>query len=389
MSERPHFARLATELLERQPPPPARPPTATQRARALALMASEVRAQALHRRRRRLLGASFGGVALAAAAAVAWFGFHHASPSPKSAWARTVRGDTHLIHAGSNAPMESATLTPGDHVVTGADGRATLTLSTGTHVAVAEATDVELVSQGETQLFSLRGGEITLDVAKLAAGERFLVRTGDAEIEVRGTSFTVSIVPPDATCGDGSPTRLAVAEGVVVIRVAGNEEKIVAGDHWPHGCATASDAPAPATTTAKTIATASPATTITIAPASTTNGAPSPLAIAKPKTTSNVASPSPVGTTTAAPGSVLAAQNDLFAVATDAKQRGDVAGAIAGYERYLAKYPGSGLAESATVERMRLIAKIAPDRGAVAARAYLARYPNGFARAEAEKLAAP
>lgn len=371
MSDRPHYAHLATELLEREPLPEAKAPSAMQRARALSLMAQEVRVAAARRRRRRFIGGAISGVALAAAAAVAWFSLHSShppAPSSRSAWARVVRGQAQLVHAGQPTAMEAATVDAGDHVVTGSDGRATLTLSTGTHVAVAEASDVEVVSQGQTQVFALRAGEITLDVAKLIDGERFLVRTDDAEIEVRGTSFTVAVVPPDAACGDGSKTRLDVAEGVVVIRALGREEKIAAGDHWPRGCVKAIDPPAPAVTT--------------IAPAPTTTIAPPTVSAPRPAVSSS-------STSAIVPGSILAAQNDLFAVATAARKRGDVAGAIAGYERYLAKYPGSGLAESATVERMRLLAKVAPDRGAVAARAYLAQYPGGFARAEAEKLAAP
>ena len=43
-------------------------------------------------------------------------------------------------------------------------------------------------------------------------------------------------------------------------------------------------------------------------------------------------------------------------------------------------------AEAAAVERMRLLARGDAVRARDAARAYLARYPKGFARAEAERL---
>ena len=72
-----------------------------------------------------------------------------------------------------------------------------------------------------------------------------------------------------------------------------------------------------------------------------------------------------------------------------ARRRGDTSGALAGYERYLAKYPQGALAESATVERMRLLAASDPARGAAAAKGYLARFPSGFARGEAATLAHP
>ena len=52
------------------------------------------------------------------------------------------------------------------------------------------------------------------------------------------------------------------------------------------------------------------------------------------------------------------------------------------------RYPSSPLAENAHIERMRLLGASDGRRGAEAARAYLARYPHGFARAEANDLLA-
>ena len=78
----------------------------------------------------------------------------------------------------------------------------------------------------------------------------------------------------------------------------------------------------------------------------------------------------------------------MFARAIAAKRAGDPSGAVAGFDRFLARYPGSPLAESATVERMRALRSIDPARAVAAARSYLARYPNGFAHAEAEAIVA-
>ncbi len=133
-----------------------------------------------------------------------------------------------------------------------------------------------------------------------------------------------------------------VFEDVVVVRAGGGETRVGAGEGWPAGCAAA-------------------------------------------RTT---ASPSPAGREhhPLDPVSTLAAQNDAFARAVGAKRRGAVDEALAGFDRFLALYPASALAESATVERMRLLSSRDRASAGAAARRYLAAYPTGFARAEAEAL---
>ena len=78
----------------------------------------------------------------------------------------------------------------------------------------------------------------------------------------------------------------------------------------------------------------------------------------------------------------------MFADAMAAKRRGDSGEALADFDRFLARYPSSPLAESATVERMRLLRSADSGRATAAARQYVGRYPNGFARAEAEAILA-
>jgi hypothetical protein len=176
----------------------------------------------------------------------------------------------------------------------------------------------------------------------------------DTEVEVRGTRFHVEVVDPAHTaCAGGVVTRVAVSEGVVVVRHGGVEASVAAGDVWPKGCATA----------------------IAIAPeAGAGSGATHPARIAR----SPVEAP--------ARASDLAGQNDLFAQGKAAWRRGDGSGALAAYDHLLARYPGGQLAEYAWVERMRVMRSIAPDRAPASAREYLARYPAGFARPEAEAL---
>jgi len=82
----------------------------------------------------------------------------------------------------------------------------------------------------------------------------------------------------------------------------------------------------------------------------------------------------------------LVEQNRMFVAATAARRQGDIQGAVGLYERFVATYPSSALAESAAVERMRLLATSDPVRARAAATEYLARHPKGFARDEAVSI---
>jgi outer membrane protein assembly factor BamD (BamD/ComL family) len=82
----------------------------------------------------------------------------------------------------------------------------------------------------------------------------------------------------------------------------------------------------------------------------------------------------------------LTDQNDLYAAAVAARRAGKFGEAVAGYDRLLARYPDGPLAEAATVERLRLLAKTDSTRAKEEAARYLSRYPRGFARSEAAAL---
>jgi outer membrane protein assembly factor BamD (BamD/ComL family) len=93
-------------------------------------------------------------------------------------------------------------------------------------------------------------------------------------------------------------------------------------------------------------------------------------------------------TSASAPASNLGAQNDLFAAAVAAKRQGNYRAAVTGFDRFLSRYPGSPLAESALVEKMRLLRATDPSRAVTAARDYLARFPGGYGHTEAEAIVA-
>src|SRR5581483_8489866 len=90
---------------------------------------------------------------------------------------------------------------PAGEVRFGAPRGTTLTLEGGGEVAIKDATNI--------QRYELKEGAIRAKVAKLVTGERFIIATADAEVEVHGTAFRVAVVPVDPACGSGTITRVS------------------------------------------------------------------------------------------------------------------------------------------------------------------------------------
>lgn len=368
MTTRPPYSAAAGKIL-RCDDDAVRPDEPGRRAATIEALTLAIREQARLRRRRRV---ALGAAALAASLIVAGYSLdRHLRPRAlpvERVEAVTLvaraRGNVTLVRAGDARPVvDAAAIGPGDHVVVASGAHAEIALSTGTRLVVS-AGELAVVDAGTTQTMSLFDGEVHADVAKLRAGERFVIRTIDVEVEVRGTSFEVARVAPDPGCRGGVATRVGVREGVVVVRHRGIEERVVAGERWPRECAYVAPPPA---SSASGVATIAPA--IDASPKKSIDKKPAAAASA-----SVAASP------------MLAEQNAAYRVALDAKHRGDAAAAVAAFASFEAKYPASPLAESAMIERMRLT----PDRGRAAAiaRAYLVKYPVGLARKEAEQIAA-
>jgi ferric-dicitrate binding protein FerR (iron transport regulator) len=385
----PHLSRLATEIL-REDELRAEQSAPADDARAIDAIEHAIAASRGKRRIHR--AATLASLALVATAilGVGWRLRSHPSAGAETASAPTgasqpvaalghaLSDGVVLMRDGREVALGSGTaLAPRDRVVTSASGRLAISLASGTHLVVGTSSDFAITEQGLTLAFALSAGTLSADVARLGTGERFVVRTLDGEVEVRGTSFQVRIVDPSSTCGAGTRTRVVVTEGTVVVRAFGREDSVHKGESWPPDCAApaASGALIPTPLVASASASAAPPSSDVALGArkSTSKGLPAPVVV--------VGAPPPE--------SDLAAQNALFAEASAARRRGDGATALAAYERFLEQHPGSQLAESAYVERMRLLAAASdPRRGAEAARAYLARYPRGFARGEATDLAA-
>ncbi len=356
----PRYAHLASQMLlqvESVPPPP---PDADDRARAIATVARSISATHLRRRVRQWAAASiaaaavaitgFTGYRLTTRGASAAFTPAAGSPVTQIVAHPVVNASSSAVVSGAQATLDDGRLLgPGSHVVTPATGRATLSFSTGSTVLLRGSTAITVAVEGTMQRLRLEAGTVDLHVEKLAPGQRFIIDTPDSEVEVRGTRFSVSVVAPDEDCGGWARTRVAVTEGIVVVRHGGTEDRVVVGEAWPGDC-------------------------LRRATAFAATGLKAPRSAPPPATPST--------------GSTLADQNDLFAEAASAKRRGDGLTALAALDRFMGTYPVSPLAESAMVERMRILQTVAKGRASVAAKEYLARYPSGFGQVEAEAIAA-
>jgi hypothetical protein len=351
----PRYARLAGQVLARHTSTvSADPPSAE--ARAEAIVAIE---RALERGTRRKRAIVWSGALLAAATvAIALGALRHvahgasasADPGPPPRASPIVGyplggGASVWLGAAGGPLTEGGRLGAGSRVETRPNGRAALAFASGTSAMLGESADLTVDGDEATQVLRLAAGSVDLHVAKVSADHRFLVATPDAEVEVRGTKFRVTIGPADPSCSEDAVTHLVVTEGAVVVRHAGVEKRVSAGEQWPGDC---------------------------IAPVEIS--APAPPSAAPAATASVVSS--------------LGEQNDLFAEAILAKHRGESQTALTTFDRFLTAYPASPLAQSAAVERMRLLRAAQSPRAAAAARQYLARYPSGFAAAEAEALLA-
>lgn len=357
----PRYAWLASRMFVREGEPEAPPPSPEERALAIQTIAAALSERA---QRRQMARWGWASVAAVAAVAAAVGGTRHVlrhdapvavAPSPAPSIqivAHPIGSGASVLVSGAPAPLADGRQLPeGSHLVTPSNGQATLAFSTGTSVTLGEGTDLTINGDSAMQQLRLATGWVGLHVAKLGPGQRFLVDTSDAEVEVRGTQFRVSIARPDPACGGGTPTRVSVTEGVVTVRHEGVESRVAAGEQWPAGCSDSAGSGA--------------LQKWTVSPS--TKGA---------------------GVSAALSASTLAERNDLWEQVVTAKQQGNLSGALSACDRFVGKYPTGPLSEDARVEHMRLLRAVSPTRAVVAARQYLASYPNGFARDEAEAIVA-
>jgi len=319
---------------------------------------------ALRQRRGRLVFRRIAvGTMAVAAAAVVTLGvgrsLRHGSSGPIAS-----RSPSHTLAVLSAPP--AGPVAPGAVVDTGITLQAPpgapvrLGSADGTVLTLEARGELSVVEQSATRRFSLRHGAVRAQVAHLHDGERFLISTDDAEIEVHGTVFRVSLADADPGCEGGRRTRVAVTEGIVSVRAGGRETLVAAGNVWP--------------------ACARPAAPVASDPGQgpqrvTTGAASVSHRRARPEV-------SPARQTDG-----LAAANDLFAAAARAQREHRPDEALRLFSRLIDLAPQGPLAEGAAAQRMKLLATTDPGAARRAAADYLARYPDGFARDDARRLA--
>lgn len=249
---------------------------------------------------------------------------------------------------------------------TPADESAELRLSSATQVSVAPASAVNISRQRPSpgvfeERLRLRAGSVALAVPKLGARGKVSVETRDALVEVHGTRFSVRVV--EAASGPAF-TEVAVREGRVLVSSGGQSRMLGPGDSFSTRAAEAApiQVPSPSADTANGDAGAARATK-TAAPRARR------LAPRRPR------------------ASELAEQNRLLEAAELAARNDMSTLALERLEQLITRYPDAELAHNARVERFRLLERSGRHAQAVAAaRAYLERHPDGFARDEAARL---
>jgi|GEM_PF-1259838 len=417
----PRFARLAAQALARAHARDGGPeaPNAAARANAIATLEHALVARKRRSAQRRAVFGGVGALAVAAAVGLALFvsrrgpssggGSQSEAPTAHAATRHldralaarndddgatarvevvatdTVGGTTLVGGSARGGGLGGTQLPAGSRIVTPASGSARLALSTGTHLTVGPRSELSVVSDGTVEVFRLDRGTVRAEVAKLHAGERFIVDTSDVEVEVRGTVFEVRAGDPSEACG-GARTRVVVSEGVVTVRQGAEVTRVAAGEHWPHGCAPMHAAPRGAAETENA------GGAHAVAPGQESGsasrdvaGEPESEAAAGATAIPASAGPTLAETTTPA-SSRLTAMNDAYAHAVALRRNGDATRAIAAFARFTDDYADGPLAESARVEHLRLLVRVDHARATAAAAGYLRDFPDGFAREEATRV---
>jgi hypothetical protein len=348
---------------------------AYRRERIVRLIGSSIAAE--KRRSRRLAArpwlAAAAALALTFGAAGMWRTFHAPAPKPALAAARATAGEARLVSGDVSVRRNDKTstlqvgevLVGGEVVATAAYSVAELGIASG-RAELGASSELQILSPtAKERRLRLRAGSVDVDLPhKLEPGKHLVVETPDAEVLVVGTAFTVNY--------GGEPgaakTEVHVRRGTVWIMQGGKQRAVLrAGDRWASSVPSVTPAPAP------------------VAPAVVSRRA-------RPSRVGTSSRQSPVkraaeASAPSAESGTLAEENRLFQAGLTARNAGDSAGAADAFSGLLARYPRSVLREQALAEQFRALERAGrSSAAAVAARRYLASYPNGFARADAERV---
>ncbi len=239
-------------------------------------------------------------------------------------------------------------LREGERLKTPPEGHLRLGFAEGTQVWLGEKTDVRVAALGLERRFALVEGRLSASVIKLKAGERFVIETARAQVEVKGTQFQVDARAATDGCPSGE-TVVSVTEGVVAVRSEGVEVLVRAGERHALGCPQVVEVEPDA-------------------------GAPPVMKKRR--------SPPPAA-------SSLARMNAQYARAMALKREGRLSSAAKALRAMREAFPMGPLDEAAAVEELRLLEQVDPPAARAAAKKYLLDYPDGYADDIAERLAAP
>jgi hypothetical protein len=336
---------------------------------------------AKHQRRKRFgyalaLAALVGGVCAVALSLTSALGTREPPLVESADVVQFVAGRATLSDGSGSASLAPGRLEVSNDavLVTRAEEGAEFRLSSQTALQVAPASSVGLARNtaglgGFEERVRLRAGSVSLIVPKLGTRGKVSVETRDALVEVHGTQFSVRVVeraPLDPF------TEVDVREGRVLVRSGELSRLLGAGEHW------SSNEPA------------EPAP-VAVPAAPVTEAAPAPPVIAaEPVRSSTRAVKQRRGTRrpeSHETASDLAAQNQLMEAAELAQKSNMPSLALDRLDRLVRRYPDAELSHNARVERFRILKGMGKQQQAAAeAREYLERYPDGFAREEAEHL---
>jgi hypothetical protein len=136
---------------------------------------------------------------------------------PASARLVTVSGGVDLLRNGAKLPASSGqALQPGDEIVSGADGTASVEFADGSQARVLGGSHVKLSQMlrlGQSKIFNteieLKQGRIESSVKQKPRGaQNYMIRTPTVNLGVRGTEFRAALESSDAS-------RTEVLQGLV------------------------------------------------------------------------------------------------------------------------------------------------------------------------------
>lgn len=348
---------------------------AYRRERLVRLLGTQIegQTQAPARSRYRLLAWVAAAAALLAVGTAGVYELQRAPVAPVAAVAVSA-GDARMV-LGSVAVKrgaESGSLRPGE-VLLGGEIVSTAAAS-GVEIGIASGR-ADLAASSELEILRptaserrlrLGVGRVDVDLPrKLEAGKHLVIETPNADVLVVGTAFTVDV----GRDGAEPATHVSVRRGTVWIMQGGKQRAVLrAGDEWKSEAVESRSAPV-------------------AAPALPAAAADEPRRGIAAETARKGAGRASVAARVVDSGT-LAEENRLFQAGLTARNAGNFAGAADTFSTLLSRYPRSNLREQALAGEFRALDRAGRASAAViAARRYLASYPSGFARVDAERVA--